>query len=59
MTEAKWVMNRAGLLNFWYYDDEIFHFSDGKLAPKGNERIGKIRDDAKLSACIIRRKKIP
>nr|WP_295974222.1 TIGR02680 family protein [uncultured Bacillus sp.] len=41
MTEAKWVINRAGLLNFWYYDDEIFHFSDGKLLLRGTNGSGK------------------
>ncbi|MFB5198408.1 TIGR02680 family protein [Neobacillus sp. KR4-4] len=41
MTEAKWVMNRAGLLNFWYYDEEIFHFSDGKLLLRGTNGSGK------------------
>ncbi|WP_328586687.1 TIGR02680 family protein [Neobacillus vireti] len=41
MTEAKWVMNRAGLLNFWYYDDEIFPFSDGKLLLRGTNGSGK------------------
>ncbi|MDR7077414.1 uncharacterized protein (TIGR02680 family) [Neobacillus niacini] len=41
MTEAKWVMNRAGLLNFWYYDDEIFHFSNGKLLLRGTNGSGK------------------
>ncbi|UAC48716.1 TIGR02680 family protein [Bacillus aquiflavi] len=37
----KWVMNRAGLLNFWYYDDEIFDFSDGKLLLRGSNGSGK------------------
>jgi uncharacterized protein (TIGR02680 family) len=41
MTESNWVMNRAGLLNFWYYDDEIFHFSDGKLLLRGTNGSGK------------------
>lgn len=41
MTEAKWMMNRAGLLNFWYYDDEIFHFADGKLLLRGTNGSGK------------------
>ncbi|WML31271.1 TIGR02680 family protein [Neobacillus sp. OS1-32] len=41
MTEAKWVMNRAGLLNFWYYDDEVFHFSNGKLLLRGTNGSGK------------------
>ena len=34
-------MNRAGLLNFWYYDDEIFNFADGKLLLRGNNGSGK------------------
>lgn len=34
-------MNRAGLLNFWYYDDEIFDFSNGKLLLRGSNGSGK------------------
>lgn len=34
-------MNRAGLLNFWYYDDEIFHLSDGKMLLRGTNGSGK------------------
>lgn len=41
MSDSKWVMNRAGLLNFWYYDDEIFRFSDGKLLLRGTNGSGK------------------
>ncbi|MED4228725.1 TIGR02680 family protein [Neobacillus cucumis] len=41
MTETKWVMHRAGLLNFWYYDDETFEFSDGKLLLRGTNGSGK------------------
>src|SRR5699024_11047270 len=37
----KWKMNRAGLLNFWYYDDEIFDFADGKLLLRGSNGSGK------------------
>lgn len=37
----KWQMNRAGLLNFWYYDDEIFDFADGKLLLRGSNGSGK------------------
>ena len=37
----RWKMNRAGLLNFWYYDDEIFNFSDGKLLLRGTNGSGK------------------
>lgn len=34
-------MNRAGLLNFWYYDEEIFTFADGKLLLRGTNGSGK------------------
>lgn len=34
-------MNRAGLVNFWYYDEEEFHFSDGKLLLRGSNGSGK------------------
>ncbi|SHG51376.1 TIGR02680 family protein [Ornithinibacillus halophilus] len=37
----KWKMNRAGLLNFWYYDEEIFTFADGKLLLRGSNGSGK------------------
>lgn len=38
---AKWQLNRAGLFNFWYYDNEIFHFEDGKLLLRGANGSGK------------------
>ncbi|MCC3357726.1 TIGR02680 family protein [Bacillus sp. REN16] len=41
MATNRWVMNRAGLLNFWYYDEEIFHFEDGKLLLRGSNGSGK------------------
>lgn len=38
---TKWQMNRAGLLSFWYYDDEIFEFANGKLLLRGTNGSGK------------------
>lgn len=38
---TKWQMNRAGLLSFWYYDEEIFEFADGKLLLRGTNGSGK------------------
>lgn len=37
----KWKINRAGLFNFWYYDEEIFPFADGKLLLRGANGSGK------------------
>ena len=41
MVSTRWVMNRAGLLNFWYYDEEVFHFENGKLLLRGSNGSGK------------------
>ncbi|WNF24870.1 TIGR02680 family protein [Mesobacillus jeotgali] len=41
MLNTRWMMNRAGLLNFWYYDEEIFHFEQGKLLLRGSNGSGK------------------
>lgn len=41
MPTDKQQLNRAGLLNFWYYDNEIFDFADGKLLLRGSNGCGK------------------
>ncbi|MFZ5945986.1 MAG: TIGR02680 family protein [Bacillota bacterium] len=41
MKNARWQLHRAGLLNFWYYDDEEFNFANGKLLLRGNNGSGK------------------
>lgn len=37
----RWCINKVGLLNFWYYDEEEFSFSDGKLLLRGSNGSGK------------------
>jgi uncharacterized protein (TIGR02680 family) len=37
----RWIINRAGLINFWYYDEEEFSFSDGRLLLRGSNGSGK------------------
>ena len=37
----RWVINKLGLINFWYYDEEEFHLSDGKLLLRGANGSGK------------------
>lgn len=41
MMKSKWQLHRAGLLNFWYYDEEEFYFADGKLLLRGSNGSGK------------------
>ncbi|EAE8346593.1 TIGR02680 family protein [Listeria monocytogenes] len=38
---SKWEINRVGLVNFWYYDEEYFDFADGKLLLRGSNGSGK------------------
>jgi uncharacterized protein (TIGR02680 family) len=41
VTENKWQMNRAGILNYWYYDEAEFQFADGRLLLRGSNGSGK------------------
>lgn len=41
MVKNKWQLHRAGLLNFWYYDEEEFNLADGKLLLRGGNGSGK------------------
>ena len=38
----RWQMNRAGILNFWYYDEEEFLFEEGRLILRGTNGSGRI-----------------
>lgn len=37
----RWQMNRAGILNFWYYTEEEFQFEQGRLILRGTNGSGK------------------
>jgi uncharacterized protein (TIGR02680 family) len=37
----RWQMNRAGILNFWFYEDEEFALEDGRLVLRGTNGAGK------------------
>ena len=41
VSNEQWQLNRAGLVNFWYYDEETFDFKDGKLLLRGANGSGK------------------
>ena len=55
----KWRLSRAGLLNFWYYDEEIFHFSNGKLLLRGANGSGKSVTMQSLIPVLLDGKKSP
>ncbi|MCM3749258.1 TIGR02680 family protein [Paenibacillus pasadenensis] len=38
---ARWQMNRAGILNFWHYDEEEFCLEEGRIILRGTNGSGK------------------
>lgn len=37
----RWQMNRAGIMNFWFYEDEDFTLEEGRLVLRGTNGAGK------------------
>ncbi|CAM3264093.1 TIGR02680 family protein [Sporolactobacillus spathodeae] len=59
MNEEKWELNRAGLINFWYYDVAVFDFADGKMLLRGANGSGKSVTMASLITVLLDGKKTP
>ena len=38
---SEWQINRIGLLDFWYYDEQEFEFLDGRMLLRGANGSGK------------------
>ncbi|TDQ34637.1 TIGR02680 family protein [Aureibacillus halotolerans] len=57
--EQRWQMNRAGLFNFWYYDEETFDFADGKLLLRGSNGSGKSVTMQSLLPVLLDGRKTP
>lgn len=38
---SQWRAYRIGLIDFWYYDEEEFHFLDGRMLLRGSNGSGK------------------
>ncbi|MBF7083794.1 TIGR02680 family protein [Desulfallas sp. Bu1-1] len=41
MMADRWQMNRAGIINFWYYDEAEFYLAGGRLILRGANGSGK------------------
>ena len=37
----RWEINKIGLLNYWWYDEEEFEFQDGRMIIRGTNGSGK------------------
>jgi uncharacterized protein (TIGR02680 family) len=59
MEQNKWQIHRAGVLNFWYYDEEEFHFANGKLLLRGSNGSGKSVTMQSLIPILLDGKKSP
>jgi len=56
----RWKMNQAGLVNFWYYNqEEVFNFEDGHLFLRGSNGAGKSITTASLIPFLLDGKKSP
>jgi uncharacterized protein (TIGR02680 family) len=43
LRETRWQPARSGLINFYRYDDQEFHFHQGRMLLRGNNGTGKSR----------------
>ncbi|RYL95843.1 hypothetical protein EWI07_01305 [Sporolactobacillus sp. THM7-4] len=59
MNEEKWMLNRAGIINFWYYDVAYFDFADGKLLLRGANGSGKSVTMSSLITVLLDGRKTP
>lgn len=41
MSSDRWKPTRAGICNVWEYDEQVFHFADGRLVLRGPNGSGK------------------
>ena len=41
LEKNRWEINKLGLVNYWWYDEEEFEFSDGRLILRGTNGSGK------------------
>ncbi len=41
MAKSRWKMNKVGLVDFWYYDEQEFTFADGRMLFRGSNGSGK------------------
>lgn len=40
-SKEKWKINKIGLVNYWWYDEEEFNFEDGRMILRGTNGAGK------------------
>jgi len=56
---SRWQPLRAGLVDLFYYDDEVFHFHDGRLLLRGNNGTGKSKVMALMLPFLLEGRQSP
>lgn len=51
--EGKWHINRAGFINYWYFDTQYFNFADGRILFRGANGSGKSVTTASLFPVLL------
>ncbi|MBC2180818.1 TIGR02680 family protein [Listeria booriae] len=50
---GKWHLNRAGIINYWYYQESYFEFANGKMLLRGSNGSGKSVTTASLLPMLL------
>ena len=50
----RWIANKFGLFDFWYYDEEEFELSNGKIIFRGTNGSGKSVTTQSFYSAIVR-----
>lgn len=50
---GKWHLNRAGIINYWYYKESYFEFANGKMLLRGSNGSGKSVTTASLLPMLL------
>ncbi len=54
INKDRWKINKIGLINYWWYDEEEFNFEDGRMILRGTNGSRKKCYNAKLYTTFVR-----
>lgn len=52
LSKERWKINKIGLINYWWYDEEEFNFEDGRMILRGTNGSRKKCNYAKFYSII-------
>ncbi len=54
INQDRWKINKIGLINYWWYDEEEFEFEDGRMLLRGTNGSRKECNNAKFYSFTFR-----